>query len=456
VIAAFVIVGAAIAFVALTNTRPSYDAFGWLVWGRQALHWNLDTNGAPSWKPLPFLFTFPYALAGHGQMWLWMVTEAAGAIAGGWFAARIAYRLTGDTPGRRYAPIVGAVFAAVGVLALQDFYQLILIGNVDPLNMTLTLAAVDAHLSKRPRLAFAMLVLAALGRPEAWPFAALYAGWLWRQSDGRRTRAYAIAGVAVIPLLWFGIPALTAHSWFISGDLALGSKNVLHGSKFSGVVDRFFGLSEWPMNVAIGLALVLAAIRRDRTSLALAGAAVLWVAIEIAFAYHGWSAVPRYMLEPAAVLVAIAGGGVGRELAAWVSPRLLVRLAGPATAAALVVGLVPATRAGVRVAHAAIDDAHVRAKQLDRLEDVIRRFGGPKRVRACGQPVTFVGLQSTLAWELRMNVGYVGFKPGKEISSGKPIVLFRPHGRGWEVRPIHTSARRKASCARLWTNTGFT
>jgi hypothetical protein len=69
VIAAFVIIGAAIAFVALTNTRPSYDAFGWLVWGRQALHWNLDTNGAPSWKPLPFLFTFPYALARCGCGW---------------------------------------------------------------------------------------------------------------------------------------------------------------------------------------------------------------------------------------------------------------------------------------------------------------------------------------------------------------------------------------------------
>ena len=118
------------------------------------------------------------------------------------------------------------------------------------------------------------------------------------------------------------------------------------------------------MNVAIGLALVLAAIRRDRTALALAGAAVLWVAIEIAFAYHGWSAVARYMLEPAAVLVAIAGAGVGRELAAWVSPRLLLRLAGPATAVALVVGLVPATSAGVRVAHAR-DQRRPRPRQAD-------------------------------------------------------------------------------------------
>ena len=40
------------AFLALTDARPAYDAYGWLVSGHQTLHWNLDTNGAPSWKPL--------------------------------------------------------------------------------------------------------------------------------------------------------------------------------------------------------------------------------------------------------------------------------------------------------------------------------------------------------------------------------------------------------------------
>ena len=64
-------------------------------------------------------------------------------------------------------------------------------------------------------------------------------------------------------------------------------------------------------------------------------------------------------------------------------------------------------------------------------------------MRACGQPVTLVGLQSTLAWALGLNVGNVGFKPGKEISSGKPIVLFRPHGLGWQVRPIHIRDGRR-------------
>ena len=37
----------------------------------------LDTNAAPSWKPLPYLFTVPYALFGHYEMWLWMITAVA-------------------------------------------------------------------------------------------------------------------------------------------------------------------------------------------------------------------------------------------------------------------------------------------------------------------------------------------------------------------------------------------
>ena len=47
------------------RTRPSYDAYGWMVWGYQTLHGSLDLGGAPSWKPVPFLFTVPFALFGH-------------------------------------------------------------------------------------------------------------------------------------------------------------------------------------------------------------------------------------------------------------------------------------------------------------------------------------------------------------------------------------------------------
>jgi len=67
-------------------------------------------------EPLTFLFTMPYALAGHGQRLLWMVTAVTAALAAALFAGRIAYRLTAATPGNRYAGVVAGVFAAVGLL----------------------------------------------------------------------------------------------------------------------------------------------------------------------------------------------------------------------------------------------------------------------------------------------------------------------------------------------------
>src|ERR671914_392193 len=34
-------------------SEPSYDPWAWLVWGRELAHFELDTAGGPSWKPLP-------------------------------------------------------------------------------------------------------------------------------------------------------------------------------------------------------------------------------------------------------------------------------------------------------------------------------------------------------------------------------------------------------------------
>ena len=124
-----------------------------------------------------------------------------------------------------------------------------------------------------------------------------------------------IAGLVFIPACWFSIPALTSKSWFISGDLALNQQTVIHGNKIVGVINRFRSLYELPMQLAMLVGVVLAVLRRDRTTLLVVGAAATWLLIEVAFAYHGWSAVSRYMIEPAAVMVAVAGGGIGWLLA---------------------------------------------------------------------------------------------------------------------------------------------
>jgi hypothetical protein len=450
IIAAIVLV-AAIAFVLATGMRPEYDPYGWLVWGRQTLHWDLDTNGAPSWKPVTYLFTLPFALFGRTQQFLWMFTAVAAAFAGAVFAGRIAWRLTGPFGGRTYAPVVAAVFAGLGILGIDGYWKLIVYANSDPMIVALCLGAIDRHLSGRPRVAFVLLVLASLGRPEAWVFTLAYAVWCWRSVPG--SRLLTVAGLSAIPLLWFGVSALTAKSIFRPGDLALNSVNVIHGNKITGVLGRWVGLYSLPMQIAGGLAVVWAAVRRDRAVLTLTAAALAWVIIELAFAYHGWSAAPRLLIEPAAVMIVVVGGAVGRLLAAPPSVRRLTRWAAALAVLVLIGALVPTGVKRGRAARAEIVKRHHEAIKIDRLQKVIDRLGGPARIKACGQPVTLVGYQSTLAWMIGLNVGNVGFHIGKAIDKGEPIVAFKPHLQGWQVRPYHTSAR----CTReMRTDTSFT
>jgi hypothetical protein len=449
---AVAVLGVSTVVVVATGMRPDYDGFGWLVWGRQVLHWNLNTDGAPSWKPLTFVFTLPYALAGAAQLWLWMVTSVAGAVGGCVFAARIAFKLTGPAPGRRYAPYVAAGFAGICLLGIDTYSHLVLIANSDPLIVTLCLGAIDCHLSGRRRLAFTFLVGAALGRPEVWVFAALYAGWAWRRAPAMRW--LLVLGIALIPVFWFTIPALTSHSWFIAGDLALGQKTVIHGSKILGVISRFRSLYELPMQLAALLGIGLAAARRDRVTLAIAGAGVLWVVIEIAFAYHGWSAVSRYLIEPAGVMVVLAGAAVGRVLADSRSSRLL-RWAGPLLVLVLLGALTPTVRHRADDTRVDLDDAHKHEKQVDRLRGVVARIGGADKVKSCGQPTSLLGFQSTLAWVVGLNVGDIGFRPGKAIDKGEEIVMFKPHEDGWQVRTYNLSGADKVRCGALATDTAM-
>jgi hypothetical protein len=445
---AALVLGTALACVLLIDYSPGYDAFGWLVWGHQLLYGQLTTSSAPSWKPLPFIFTVPYALAGSAQPRLWLITSTACALAAPVFAARAACRLCGPRPERRHAPLVGAIFAGCGVLLLGGYWHLIMIGSSDPIVVALCLAALDFHLGKHPRVAFAMLVLAALGRPEVWPFLGLYAVWAWRAQP--TMRVILALGLALVPLAWFAIPALTSKSAFISGNLALDFRARIHGNKLAGTVTRFLNNEPWPMHVAWITAVVLAVVRRDRVALTLAAAAALWVAIEIAFALHGWPAVPRYLLEPAAVLTVLAGAEVGRALALPRRAPLALRIGGPVIVAALLVALLPTAISRVREAHRLAIVARASTARIGSLHEIIVDDGGARRILSCGLPVSSAGDQSTLAWEMGLNVGGVGHKPSRAIRSGRQIVLFRHDGsRNWQVSPMHLRGRWRAQCLRL-------
>jgi hypothetical protein len=436
------------------GTRPGFDPFGWIVWGRQTLHWNLDTNGAPSWKPLPYLFTVPYALVGHYELWLWILTAVAGSLAAVVFAARIAYRLTGPTPERRYAAIAAAILAGLLVLGIRDYAHFILSSQSDTVIVALCLGAIDCHLCGRFRIAFILLVLASLGRPEAWPFVGLYAFWLLHTAI--RTWILIAAGLLSIPLLWFGIPALTAKSWFVAGNLALNSPRALHENKITGVIDRFLDLHELPVHLAALVAIAFAIGRRDRPTLVIAGAAFTWVVVEIAFALHGWPAVPRYLFEPVAVVAVLAGVGVGQLAAAL--PRLTRAPAlGPVAVSALLLAtLVPSAQSRVKIEGLDLKHERARTVQIGRLRSIIVELGGAKRILACGQPVTEVEFQSVLAWDMGLNVGETGYQGRAVEKQGRPVVLIEPVGEGWKARALHPTPAMTARCAGMVARTSLT
>jgi hypothetical protein len=443
-----VLILVAVAFVVAVQVRPAFDAYGWLVWGRQAAHFNLDTNAAPSWKPLTFLLAFPYALvAGGAALWLWMVNAAAAGFAAAVFAARIAYRIADAPKGRRYAAVAAAVFAGVGVLGIEGYWHFILISTADPMAVALSLAAIDCAQSRRFGWAWLGLVLLCLGRPEALPAALVYAVWAWRRVPTLRTAL--VAGVAVIPLLWFGIPALTSRSWMNAANVLGESTSPLPGNKLAGVMSGFVSLYELPMQVAALCALALAVVLRLRVWLLMALAAISWLAVEVALAYHGWGIAPRYMFAPAAVMVVLVGAGVGRALALDWHRLPGLRWLGLAAVLALVVTLAPQAQIRGRLVHNGIVLGQRWARQIHRLQTLIAKDGGAERILACGQPVTEVPYQSILAWELGENVIDVGWEPRVWTRIAVPMVLFEPQGAGWQVRPLpHALHDRRAGVPR--------
>ena len=449
-IVAAVIVLVAAALVFWARTRPGFDPYGWMTWGHMTFH-GLDTNAAPSWKPLPYVFTVVYALFGSHELRLWMITSAAIALSGVVFAGRIVYKLTDAPPERRWAKWAAAIFTGLALLGIQRYFHYILSSQSDPMIVALCLAAIDFHLDGRVRLAFGAGALAGLGRPEVWPFLGLYALWAWTRRPA--TRPVLVGGVVAMALLWFGIPALTARTPFVAAANAMYSGRRLTSDQVGGTIRRFFELQCWPLEVGALLAVILAAWRRswsDRVTLVLAGGVVGWVVVEIASVLHGWPGVFRYMFEASGVLIVLAGVFVGRMLA---DPPQLGAVRGAAATAVgiaavvlLVIGVVPPGLSAARAEHRDIRAQRARTTELDKLNSVVAQFGGAARLRACGEPLTRLEYQSALAYTLGVNVSQVGFKYAKSIAHGNPIVMFTPTSNGWKLTARHQVG---ASCRSL-------
>ena len=440
--AALAVIAIAVVITPWARTRPGFDPYGWLTWGWRTWHGGLNTDAAPSFKPLPYLFTVLYALAGRAAaLRLWMDTATAVALAGVAVAGRLAYRLTAPAPGRRWAGWVAAAIAIVAVLGLHDetgdtYLHYVLSAQSDPMVVAFALAATDQALAGRPRAAYGLGVLAALGRPEVWPLLAGGGLWLWRaRADARWLVA---VGAAAVLGLWFGIPAASSRSWFVAGDNAFHFPGAPRGDRVTGILHRFALQLPWPLLAAAGLAVVAAVVRRTRAVLVMAAAAALWIATEIAFTLHGWPGLGRYLFEPAAVAAVLGAAGAGRMLAGgWPGGRATAA-AGLVLGAAVVAAMVAPTIDQARAERRDLLAQHARTAQIATLARIVTRLGGPARVRACGEALTTVEYQSMLAFTVGENVSAIGIDPARALAHHNPLLLLTPHrtDAGWSVRAV--------------------
>src|SRR5881392_206143 len=113
----------------------SYDAWGWLLWGREiAGRLPFTTSEYPTWKPLAAVVAAPLAALGSAGPLLWLLLARFGAI----LSVVLAYRLASRAAGRA----AGAI-AAVSLLLVPDWLFQAGVGGSEPLLTALLLVAVD-------------------------------------------------------------------------------------------------------------------------------------------------------------------------------------------------------------------------------------------------------------------------------------------------------------------------
>jgi hypothetical protein len=405
---------------AVLPTVPSYDPWSWIVWGKEVTdpHLSFFVGGGPSWKPLPVIFTTVFGLFGGAAPTLWVIAARAGGLLGLVAAYRLAARLVG---GIGWPARVGAgAIAVAGVVLTQDWVYYMFRGTTEPMLIATWLWAIDRHLDGRRGTAFALAVATGLMRPEAWPFIALYAIWLWFREPlfrGPAMRALLLAGLVAIPFLWFVPPWISTGQPLLAATHAHEYNGHLGSSRFVEVLRRGVDLQTVPVLVLALIATALAAVRRERLTLALAGIAAAWWVVVVGMTLDGYPGLERFYLPAAALACVLAGVGVVRsaELAAGAAGRV-ARAPLPAAAlgvavAVLLLGLsVPFVTGRISVARAQKSIASRAVTRLDQLSAAVAAVGGHRAVYPCHSSFTAVNhsVQTALAWKLRVTLGRVG------------------------------------------------
>ncbi len=405
----------------LYPSTPTYDPWAWIIWGREVAHLDLQTTGGPSWKPLPVLFTTVFSVFGAIAPNLWLVIARGGAILAVLFAFRLGARLTE----RRWsvASIGAGIVAAVAVTISSEYVRTMTLGNSEGLLVAFVLWGIERHLDGRYRQAFVLGFLAALLRPEVWPFLGLYG--LWLLLIDRRSLWLVATGFVLVPALWF-LPELwgSGNIWRAADRAQQPNPNspALAKHPFVKVLQQTWPLVINPVKAAAAFALALAAwdwVRRRRQGalLAVAALAFAWILLIAAMTQAGFSGNPRYIILGTSLLAVIGGVGFGRAMqlagalaARTASPRIAVAAA---VAAFAVLALATSHWAAPRFRSWGDLDKALRYQAELRydLQHALAQAGGAHALESCGPVVAGKFSVPLVAWYLHEHTLAVGLNP---------------------------------------------
>jgi hypothetical protein len=397
----------------LLPSEPSYDPWAWMVWGRELARFDLDTNGGPSFKPLPVLVIAvfsPLSKVNDGiPPAIWLVIARAGGLLALYMAFRLAGRFCGGPRTVRWG---AGVLAAVALLLTPLWLRYMAHGNEAPMAIFFLLWAIERHLDAKRNHALILGFLACLLRPEVAPFIGAYGAYLFWKEPGLRKLAVGLA--IALPVLWL-VP-----EWIGSGNpLGAGQKATgeppwslsLRDKPWLAALERAHALLGLALEVGVVAAVVLAIRAREKPILWLAGAATAWVGLIVLMTELGFSGNSRYFLVPLAIACVVGAAGAGR----------LVRLA-PNMPAQAAVALLILVGAGLYVSPR-LERLERQAKSIDRLSQLqsdleisIERAGGAESVEK-PYPTVNRGFVTRMAWEVKVPIGDV------EGASGEGIVF---------------------------------
>jgi hypothetical protein len=429
---AYVVAGclAVAAVTLILPTTPTYDPWGWILWGREITHFDLVTTGGPSWKPLPILFTIPFSVFGlHTAPYLWVCVARAG----GLLACVLTYRLARRIVGPNWYGLLAGICGALALFSSFKFVRDAALGNSEAMLAGLALWAFERHLDGRRDHALYLGFAGALLRPEVWPFLGIYGIWLWFKEPRLRVRLIVLG--ALIPALWF-LP-----EWWGSGNpFRAGSRanNPNPGSAafaqdpFMELVRRFRKVVIAPVKAGVVIAIGWALYqwirnRREGLTLVVAVFGVAWFLLVAGMTQAGFAGNQRYLILSTVAVAVLGGIGAARVLqgVGWLgrrafgSERAGARTATVAFLVALV-GSTPFINQKVNNIGRVSGGLEHEAELWHDLKVLLKRNGGRHDLLACGGVFSGPFQTQMVAYELGIHGIQIGWR-----TTPPPGVVFR-------------------------------